>query len=164
MDIGLIVGAFGIKGEVRILSSNGEPERFLSLETLVIVRPDGVERACRIEKARVHKTHALVKLEGVADRAAAEELKDSYVRLAGDEFTPAEKARAVREEILGLEVFTRSGDRLGVLEEVIRTGANDVYEVVDGERSILLPAISDVIVEVDLEKGRMVVDPLPGLL
>jgi 16S rRNA processing protein RimM len=164
MDIGLITGAFGIKGEVRILSLNDEPERFLDLESVIIVGPDGDETTCRIEKARIHKRHALVRLEGIRDRDRAESMKGSYVRLAGGDMTIAEEARIERDKLIGLEVFTRSGDRLGIIEEVIRTGANDVYEVVYEDRSILLPAISDVIAEVDIENGRMIVDPLPGLL
>jgi len=164
MDIGLILGAFGIKGEVRILSLNDEPERFLDLENVIVVGPDGDETSCRIEKARVHKRHALVKLERINDRTAAEGMKGCYVRLAGDDLTVAEKARIERDKLIGLEVFTGSGDRLGIIEEVIRTGANDVYEVVDNGRNILLPAVSDVIREVDIENGRMIIDPLPGLL
>lgn len=167
IDIGLILGAFGIKGEVRILSLNDEPGRFLDCESLDIFRDEVSVCTCKIEKVRIHQKHALVKFDCVPDRTEAEKLKGCYVRLPSgviDELTPAEEARIEREKLIGLEVFTKSGDRLGVLEEVIRTGANDVYEVNDGVRSVLLPAIGDVILEVDLETGRMVVDPLPGLL
>ena len=164
MDIGLIIGAFGIKGEVRILSLNDEPERFLELEKLLLVSEDGTESVCHVEKVRIHKRHALVKFAEIPDRTSAEGYKGAYLRLLDNELTRSEVAFLEREKLIGVEVYTRDGDRLGVLEEVIRTGANDVYEVVDEDRSILLPAISDVIVDVDLENGRMVVDPLPGLL
>ncbi len=164
MDIGLILGAFGIKGEVRILSLHGEPERFLELRELILVAEDGSEARVEVDKVRIHKGHALIRFKNVTDRTSAGKLKGSYVRLTGGELTVSEEARLEHEKLIGLEVFTKQGDRLGVLEEVIQTGANDVYEVVDGERSVLLPAISDVIVEVDLPNGRMVVDPLPGLL
>ncbi len=164
MEIGLILGAFGIKGEVKILSLSDEPERFLKMETLVIALEDGSKASLRVERVRLHKGHALVMLEGVSKRTEAEAFKQCYVHLETDDLTAAEKARAETECLIGIEVFTEAGDRLGVLEEVIRTGANDVYEVRDGEKIILLPAISDVIRSVDLDSGRMVVDPLPGLL
>lgn len=164
MDIGLILGPFGMKGEVRVLSLSGEPERFLDLEMLTVVRPDGVEETHRIEKARLHKGHALVKLLGVDGRAEAEALKQCYVRLAGGEATNAEKARLERNRLLGVEVFLTDGTRLGVIEEVIETGANDVYEVRDGDKIVLLPAISEVVQSLDLESRRMIVKPLPGLL
>jgi len=164
MDVGVITGAFGIKGEVRILSLYDEPGRFLDCEVLVVTEAEGSESVFKIEKARIHKGHALVKFEGVSDRTQAERLKGCYVKPAGDKLSAREEAQIEREKLIGLEVFDKSGERLGVLEEVIRTGANDVYEIVDGERSVLLPAIRDVILEVDLEAGRMVVDPLPGLL
>jgi 16S rRNA processing protein RimM len=164
MDIGLILGAFGINGEVRIMSLNDEPERFLGLECLTIVGPDGSESVCRVERARTHKGFALVKLDTVATRQDADALRQRYVRLADGEQTVAEETRVVREKLVGLEVFTAAGDRLGVLEEVILTGANDVYQVRDGKHTILLPAISDVVKSVDFEAGRMIVELLPGLL
>jgi len=167
MDVGLILGAFGIKGEVRILSLNDEPERFLECKSLVIVEADGSEKTYGIDKVRVHKRNALVKFIEVPDRNVSEAMKGLYVRLPEDHAgqpTVSEESRLLRDKLTGMEVYTKSGDRLGVLEEVIQTGANDVYEVSDGEKSILLPAISEVIIEVDIENGRMVVDPLPGLL
>ena len=164
MDIGLILGAFGIKGEVRILSLYDEPERFRDLRELVLVGPDKSELKYEIEKVRIHKKNALVKFREVKDRTQAEKLEGTYVRLVGDTMTVVEEVRVGTEKLIGLEVYTRTGERLGVLEEVIRTGANDVYEVRDGEKSILLPAISEVILNIDLDHRRMVVDPLPGLL
>ena len=166
MDIGLILGAFGIKGEVRILSLHDEPERFKGLKDVVVVDEDSNVSRMEVGKVRIHKKHALVLFKGITDRDVAESLKGSYVRVEADEasLTEAESASINRERLIGLKVFTKSGDFLGELEEVIRTGANDVYEVSDGGKTVLLPAISDVIVSVDFESGRMVVDPLPGLL
>ena len=104
MDIGLILGAFGIKGEVRIMSLNDEPERFVDLVALVVVEPDGSEAERKLEKARVHKGHALVKFEGLDDRTAAESLKGRYVRLVSGELTVSEEARLERDRLLGIEV------------------------------------------------------------
>lgn len=164
MDIGLILGAFGIKGEVRILSLNDEPERFKGLDELILTQSEKTDLKFTIEKVRVHKKRAIVKFREVKDRTEAEELSGTYVRLTGSELTVTEEARIDNEKLIGLKVITKSGDSLGVLEEVIQTGANEVYGIRNGEKSILLPAISDVIIEIDLEGGRMVVDPLPGLL
>jgi 16S rRNA processing protein RimM len=164
MDIGLILEAFGIRGEVKVLSLSGEPERFCKLESLEIVSQDRTETGIyRIEKVRVHKGCALVKLEGIDNRTDAEAIEKKYICLADGDCTVVEKSRVERDKLIGLEVTTVNGDRLGVIEEVILTGANDVYEVRDGRRTILIPAIADVIKSVDLETGRMVVDPLPGL-
>ncbi|MFH1676556.1 MAG: ribosome maturation factor RimM [bacterium] len=164
MDIGLITEPFGIKGEVRIRSFNDEPERFRELERIVVVDKDGAERIYEIETVKVSKNDALVKLDGVLSRNEAEKLKGNFVRLGDGDRTEAENESVFRDAILGIEVYTRDGTRLGVLEEVIRTGANDVYEIRDGEKSVLIPAIDDVIIETNLDSGRMIVDPLPGLL
>ena len=165
MDIGLILEAFGIKGEVRIMSLHDEPERFCNLECISVASPDRAETDIyKIEKVRIHKGFALVKLEGINSRTEAEGLEKKYVRLVDGDLTSIEKARVENKKLIGLEVVTIDGDRLGVIEEVILTGANDVYEVRDGKKTVLIPAISDVIKSIDLEKRCMVVDPLPGLL
>ena len=164
MDIGVILDVFGIKGEVKILSLRDEPGRFLDLEKVTLVKPSGEEVAFRVEEVRIHKDHALVKFEGITSRTDAEALKRCYVRVPDDECTEMEKTQTQREKLQGLEVYTMAGDRLGILEEVILTGANDVYEVRDGEKTILLPAISDVIKCIDLESGRIIVELLPGLI
>ena len=164
MDIGLILDAFGIRGEVKILSLNDEPERFINLESLLIASPDGSQTVIyKIEKVRIHKGHALVKFKGIDSRTDAEALKSRYVSLLDGDSTAAENSKVERKLLIGLEVRTVRGDRLGVIEEVILTGANDVYEVRDGNKTVLIPAISDVIKSVDLEARMMVVEPLPGL-
>jgi 16S rRNA processing protein RimM len=165
MDIGLILEAFGIKGEVKILSLNDEPERFCELKSIAVGSSDESESAVyKIQAVRVHKGYALVKFEGIDTRTDAEALAKKYVSLVDGDLTDTEKARIEHAKLIGLEVVTINGDRLGVIEEVILTGANDVYEVRDGKKTVLLPAISDVIKSVDLENRCMVVDPLPGLL
>jgi 16S rRNA processing protein RimM len=164
MDIGVILGVFGVKGEVKIQSLRDGPGRFRNLETLTIVKPSGEEVSFRVEEVRIHKNFALVKFEGVMNRTDAEALKRCYVRVPDGECTEMEKTQTQREKLQGLEVYTMAGDRLGILEEVILTGANDVYEVRDGKKTILLPAISDVIKCIDLESGRIIVELLPGLI
>lgn len=164
MEIGVILGAFGIKGEVKILCLRDGPECFLEIKSLLIDLPgtSGIKK--EIESVRIHKGHALVKFEGISNRSEAEQLKKCYVRLAGDVSSEEPDEYLERDKLIGIEVYTVSGIYIGVIEEVIVTGANDVYEVCNGEKTVLLPAIQDVIVSVDLESGKMVVNPLPGLL
>jgi 16S rRNA processing protein RimM len=164
MEIGLILGAFGIKGEVRIKSLNVEPERFLELESLVLVRAGEDEKVHRIESIRVQNGVVIAKLESVTTRTDAEALKRARVQASDDCIIEVDDAESEADRLIGLEVFTTAGDRLGVIEEVILTGANDVYEVRDGKKTVLLPAIDDVVKSVDLDTGRMVVELLPGLL
>jgi len=163
LEIGVIIGAVGIKGEVRMLSLYDEPERFIDLKMLEIGQEDGPVSVYEVNGVRVHKEHAIALLRGVEDRSAAESLKGFRIFVSTGSLTENEKAVIKAERLHGMEVFTIDGLRLGVLEEVIRTGANDVYDVRDGKKSYLLPAIADVIKSVDYENCRMVVAPLPGL-
>jgi len=164
MEIGLITGAFGIKGEVKVLSLNGEPERFVKLKSLIIVKEDGEEALKEISEVRVHQEFALIKFEGIESRSDADRLKSCPVLLIDGDLTEAEEASVYREKLIGMEVFTSDGTRLGVIEEVIETGANDVYDVRDDGESVLLPAIPDVVKETDFDGNRMIVDLLPGLV
>ncbi|HEX9746517.1 MAG TPA: ribosome maturation factor RimM [bacterium] len=164
MKIGLISGAFGIKGEIKIYSLLDEPGRFSEFDKLVIETDEDETEEHPVSGVKIHKGFAMVKLEGFDDRNKAEEYKDCYVLLGDNELTPAEIEQKMRERLIGLRVTTSGGEFLGVIEEVIRTGANDVYEVVDGDREALLPAIDDVIKKIDLENGTVTVDLLPGLL
>ncbi len=113
---------------------------------------------------RRHQKNFLLLIEGCHDRNAAERFRGQ------DIFVPFENARALGEgeyyhwQIIGLAVITEAGEALGVVEEILETGANDVYLVRgEGGETLLLPAIPEVILQVDLEAERLVVHLLPGL-
>jgi 16S rRNA processing protein RimM len=122
------------------------------------------ERPLIVSSSRPNRGRVLVSFEGVADRDAAEALRGTYL------FVPASEAPALPEdefwphELIGCEVVTQAGRPLGHVREVIRTPANDVWSVRarDG-RDLLVPALKDVVVEVDVEAGRIEVREVPGL-
>lgn len=115
-----------------------------------------------VEESRAHKGGFLVKLAGVDDRDLADALRGVQVVVRRDQLMPLPENTWYVYELEGLQVYTEAGEHLGVLDEVLFTGGNDVY-VVKGEREILLPAIRQVIREVDVAAGRMVVHLLEGL-
>jgi 16S rRNA processing protein RimM len=120
-----------------------------------------------LEGYRLHKGRALLQLEGCEDRATAETLRGYLVQVPREEAIPLEEGEYFEHQILGLAVWTRAGECLGIVEEIIFTGANEVYVVRDSapdRREILIPAIQDVVLEVDLAAGRLVVDLPVGLV
>ena len=115
-----------------------------------------------VEAARVQGQTVLLKLEGIDDRNTAETLRGKILQTP-ELHTIYTAGTYFQHDIIGLETVTESGEVLGRVISVLETGANDVY-VVKGERGeLLLPAIEDVIKQVDVPRGRLVVEVLPGL-
>ena len=116
---------------------------------------------------RLHKGQALLRLEGCHDRTAAEALRGYLVQIPSEEALPLEEGEYYEHQILGLAVWTASGEYLGELVEIIYTGANDVYVVQPADangKDILLPALEDVVLDIDADAGRLVVELPEGLL
>jgi len=177
VGIGLVTAPHGVHGEVRVRVDTDFPERFEEAKTLTLLlasepgdraprtaseRAALQSRAFDVEGIRSHKRMLLLKLKGVDDRDAAEKLRNAEIVIRPDQVKPLPEGSWYIFDLEGLEVFDEEGRRLGVLDEVLQSAANDVY-VVKGEREILIPAIKDVIREVDVAGGRMTVKLLEGL-
>lgn len=162
LAIGRVVGAFGLQGEVKVEILTDFPERFGLLEVVYLGDPP---TPVALEGVRPHKQLVILKLAGYDDRTSAETLRGQEILIPTSEAMPLEEGEYYVHEIEGLDVWTTEGEFLGVVDEVLFTGGNDVYVVRTPEgREVLLPAIEDVIREVDLEHGRMIVTLLDGLV
>lgn len=158
--VGLINGPWGLRGHVKVLPYSSNPERF-EPGSVLLVRG----RPTRILDVRRPRGFPCVRFEGFNSANAAEALRGELIEIHESELPELSPGEHYVHDLIGLAVVTTSGDDLGRLQEVITTGANDVYLVrQEGRRDILIPAIADVIIEVDLDGRRMVVDPLDGLL
>ncbi len=136
------------------------PERF---ERLKMVYLGEAATPFALESSRLHKEHVLLKLKG-CNRDMAEKLRGQWVQIPIEEAMPLGEDEYYVYQIIGLEVWTMMGEYLGQVSEVLFTGANDVY-VVQGERGeILIPAVEDVVLEVDLADGRLTVNLPEGLM
>ncbi len=158
--IGQVVGVRGLGGELKVRIETDDPERFLDLEWVYL--GEELERR-RVKSARLFKGSALVQLAGVTDRDAAEAYRGQYVRMAIEDVPPLAEGEYFFHQIEGLRVRTDTGEELGRVREILQTGANDVYVVMGPEGELLLPAIQEVILKVDLENGILTVHLLEGL-
>ena len=162
VEIGRIVGAHSLGGEVKVESYTDIPNRFAQLDTVYLRLPRGAGRFAKIAGVREHtaKSLTLLKFEGVNDRTDAERLHGAMVCITSAESPELPEGEYYEYQIIGLEVVTATGIDLGPITQIIRTGANDVYAT----KVCLIPAIPDVIKEIDLAAGRMVIEAIPGLL
>jgi 16S rRNA processing protein RimM len=165
LAIGNIVGVHGIRGEVKVEVLTDYPERFNPGSTVYLgAATQGAARPAQIEAARAHKQAMLVKFAGVADRNGAEQLRGLLLMIPEAQAMPLGADENYIHDLIGLTVETTSGRVLGKLTEILATGANDVYAVSGPDGEILLPALREVVVRVDVPAGRMVVELPQGLL
>ncbi len=159
--IGQVLAPWGRRGEVRVQIMTDFPERFARLQEVLV----GEEhRPYRLQSARLHRGNAVLKFEGIDNPEDAAALRGEMLYIPVSEAMPLGEDQYYYYQILGLDVWTREGRHLGRIVDILETGANDVY-VVEGEAGeVLIPALADVVQEVDLEGRRMIVTLLPGLV
>ncbi len=165
LAIGRIIAPHGIRGEVKVEALTDFPERFKagSNAFLGAGTEDPAARPVKISAARPHKGGFLVKLDSVPDRNAAELLRGRYLLIPAADAMPLGEHENYLHDLIGLQVATVDGRDLGELREVLFTNANDVYVVRGPAGEVLLPAIRDVVLQVDLSARRMVVALPEGL-
>lgn len=164
--IGRMLKPHGVRGEMRTTIHTQLPERFNWLEEVYVGRDpeDESPEPFPVESVRFHKGNALVKLSSFDSREDVEQLRGRWLLVPLAEAIPLEEDEIYFYQLEGLAVYTDQEEYLGRLTEVIETGANEVF-VVDGPRGqILLPNIEEVVQQVDLEAGKMIITPLSGLL
>jgi 16S rRNA processing protein RimM len=151
---------FGVKGELLLEVLTDFPNRLMQNESFFI---GGDRRSYAVESVRRHGREMLLRLKGIPDRDSADRLRGEILYIRVDDLPPLPSGVYYLHQIEGLEVFTEDGERLGRVKEILKTGANDVYVVQGDKGEILLPAIPQVVREVRLEEGRMVVRLMEGL-
>ncbi len=161
--IGKIVAPFGIRGELKVFSLTDIPDRFAQLDH-IFVGPDYAPR--KITSVRPYKGDMVViKFAGIDDATTADTLRNLDLSIPLDKLAALPPNSYYQHDILGLHVATLNGRELGTIIEIMETGSNDVY-VVKGEdgKQVLLPAIKDVVKQVDLIRQMMYIEPMAGLL
>ena len=158
--VGRINSTWGLRGHVKVTPLTSNRQR-LQPGAVVFVR--GEPR--RILDVATPRGYPCIVFEGYEDRTAADVLRGSLIEIAEDELPVLPEGEYYVHDLVGLAVADADGAPIGELAEVLRTGANDVYLVRrEGARDLLIPAIPEVILEVDLAAGRMTVELLPGLI
>ena len=160
LDSGKIVGTHGIKGEVRIEPWCDSPEFLCAFKTLWL--DERGENAIKV-RSRPHKNIVLCKIEGVDSIEAAERLRGKIVYIDRDEVELGEGVHFV-QDLIGLEARDLdTGEVYGMLTDVLRTGANDVYEITRDGKKYLVPVIDEVVREINTEEGYVLLTPMKGI-
>ena len=159
--IGKITGAVGLKGEVKIYSYSGDPKRFEKTKTVTVKNTE-----MTVEKVRYRKNLVVVKFRGVNDRDAAERLRGNEVFMDESELEEKDDGSVYIRDMIGMDVVDRrSGEVLGVLQDVLTDRPQDLYVVKragreknGGKQDFYIPAVDAFVKDIDTERGVMTVE------
>ncbi len=169
--IGEIVATQGNRGEVKVIPHTEFPERFFEMDSVRLFQKNSEEPfgVFAVEACRDHQGAVVLKLEGVDSISDAERLRRLLIKVSVDELMPLPPGRHYIFQLIGLECRTTAGEKLGVITDVLQTGANDVYVIrpeagVTKLKEILIPVIPQVVLEIKPEDGYVLIELLDGLL
>ena len=161
---GIISSTHGVRGEVKVFPTTDDVKRFRRLKE-VILETGREERVLEIEGVKFFKQFAILKFRGIDSINDIEKYRGCGLFVTRENAVKLKENEYFIADLIGIAVEDETGAVLGKVEDVIETGANDVYQIrmADG-RELLLPAIRQCVLSVDVEAGRMRVHVLDGLL
>lgn len=163
LQIGVITTTHGVRGEVKVYPTT-DPERFLSLDR-VFLDTGKEKKELHVTGVRFFKQLAIVKFKGIDNINDIEKYKGRSLYVTRDQAIPLEEDEYYIADLIGLDVYLESGEKFGVLKDVMETGANDVYIVETEEgKEVLIPAIHECVLDIDVEENRMEIHLMDGLL
>lgn len=164
LQVGVITSTHGLRGEVKVFPTTDDPGRFKKLKE-VILDTGKEQQTVGIESARLFKNMVILKMKGFDRIEDVENLRQKSLYVTREHAVKLKANEYFIADLIGMEVYTDQEEHLGVLKDVLQTGANDVY-VVETEQygQVLIPAIRDCILEVQVEEARMKVHLLDGLI
>ena len=162
-QVGVISSAHGVKGEAKVYPTTDDPARFRKLKQIILDTGKG-EQILEIEGVKIFKQFVIVKFKGIDDRNEIEKLRTRALYVTRKQAVKCSKDEYFIADLIDMTVLEEDGSTLGTLVDVMQTGANDVYVIktTDGQE-ILLPAIKECILSVDIEQAQMVVHVMEGL-
>lgn len=164
LRVGVITSTHGVRGEVKVFPTTDDAARFKKLKEVLL--DTGKElKTMEITQVKFFKNMVILKFKGYDTINDIEIYKGKDLLVTRDKAVKLGPDENFIVDLIGLQVDTDEGERLGTLTDVIQTGANDVYEVTgESGKKVLLPAIKQCILDVNLEDGKVLVHVLDGLL
>ncbi len=164
LEIGQIVNTNGLKGFLKVKPLTDDITRFEKLKTIYIQKAKELIEF-KIQEVKYNKQSVLLKLEGIDDITEAEKYKNFYIKISKENAVELEKNSYFIVDIIGCQVYTDENEYLGNVVDVFQTGSNDVYTLKNSEgKEILIPAIKEVIKNVDIKNKKIVIHLMDGLI
>jgi len=161
--LGRIIRPHGLEGVLRVQSYASSKDSFLEGGSVLLRRSGGDIREYGVVAVAAHKGIVLMKLEGIDSVEEAEKYRGADI-VVEKQSVPLQEEEFLWEELLGLDVYLATGEQVGRLSQIIPTKGNDIYVIKGEKKEILIPAVHEVIKEIDIEEGRITISPMEGLL
>ena len=164
LQVGVITQTHGVHGEVKVYPTTDDPERFLDLE-YVFLDTGREKKKLTIQSVKFFKQFVILKFKGINNINDIEKYKRCALLVDRENAVELEEDEYFIADMIGMEVFTEDGELFGTLKDVIETGANDVY-IINSKKhgEVLVPAIKECILDVNVKEGKMLVHLLDGLI
>ncbi|WHH59424.1 ribosome maturation factor RimM [Petroclostridium sp. X23] len=164
LEVGKIVNTHGVRGSVKVIPLTDDPTRYEQLDW-VYIQQNGKLEKIYIDDVKYQKNNIILKFRHVNTIDDAEKLKNKMLLIDRDKAVKLPENRYFICDLIGLEVKTQEGQYLGKISDVISTGSSDVYIIKPLEgKDILIPAIKEVVIQIDIDNNSMIVKPLEGLI
>ena len=163
LQVGVISSTHGIRGEVKVFPTTDDPMRFKKLKKVFL--DTGRERLeLEVQSVRFFKQFAIVKFKGIDNINDIERYKGKGLFVPREDAVPLGEDEYYIADLIGMEVFTEDG-HFGVVKDVIETGANEVYIIESDEHGeVLIPAIRQCVLDVNVEEKKMKIRLMDGLI
>jgi 16S rRNA processing protein RimM len=161
---GEVVRPHGLDGRLKIRSYAQSEKSFLQSGVIFLKPRSGGTRAFTVSSVKPHKNNVLLTLKGLDSLEEAEEYRGAAVFIRRDSLVQEETDEYFWFDLIGLEVYLDTGKYIGTIHHILPTGSNDVYVVREGETEVLVPAIHEVVKEIDLDARKMMITEMEGLL
>lgn len=153
--VGQIVKTHGVRGEVKVLPMTDDVMRFKKLKKVFIDGEEKVINGCKFQSKRV-----ILKISGIDTIEEAEKYKNKYLEIEREDAAELSEGHYYIADIIGCNVFDTDNKELGKVYDVIETGSNDVYWVKGGEEEVLIPALKDIVVDIDVCENKIIIKPV----
>ena len=162
--IGKVVKPHGLRGEVKIISFAESVDTYNNLDRIYLKQNDGSTKPLHIIKARKSKNLVILGLKEIADIESAEGIRGLELFLDRKDMEELPEGEYYQNDLIGFSVFTDAGLDLGIVKDIMPTGSHDLIVVKKGKTEHIIPAIKDVLREVNLKERKLIIEPLEGLL
>ena len=159
VTIGKVIAPSGTRGNLMVMVITESPQRFAPSSQVYINRQPMIIDSCTWRKGK-----ALIKLNTIDNTKDAEKLRGQPVEIHHSQLKPLPEGQCYQFQLIGLEVWTTRGELLGNVTEILTSESNDTYVVKGAKGEVLIPAIEDVIKSINLDEGRLTIEPMEGLL
>ncbi len=164
LPVGKVLRPHGLRGQLKISAYARSDATFLNARSIFLRPGTGKPVEFAIRSARPFKSGYILELEELSSLTDAEKYRAADILVRKDALPLKEEDEYFWHELLGLEVFLENGEYLGPISDIIATGSNDIYVIKKGKSEVLIPATHEIIKNIDLELGKMMIHPIEGLL